>query len=456
MSQEQQQGQTQGENYQDIKEALEYQIDIVLRLEEERLLLIKESKIQKQKIKELQDTIEKINPDLQNKQNKQQDAQTQASIQIYSVGIDVQTQTEQGVIQSQLNEKYMINFTENDEDYNDSVLQYSQNQSIMTLEDDIDTFSIQEGKKSNTSDLLQKAQQILKKSEQKIQNFEEASQQKKKTTSSAAQKSLPIKSLNFKKKDGSSNSSLQSSHYQSTSEKLPTEKENTSISLNTEKKKEQNDIIAQELVKLTRENNSMRKEMQKLQELCKKHQKDNVDMKKLIDVKNEMLDKLRMEVAELSLVLNNDKYKSIRTIEGELKKSKQQNAELKKEYERVFEEKNEIKEELSQFKVILSKITEEYDKINNKNSEGDINIKKENEKLKEKLQEQEKQQKFLKEQMHYKEASVQEIKTENQKLLEEIEYYKHVSIKSKEYAQKAIQDIDFYRNILKQHNINLS
>lgn len=38
-------------------------------------------------------------------------------------------------------------------------------------------------------------------------------------------------------------------------------------------------------------------------------------MKKMLDVKNEMLDKLRMEVAELSLVLNNDKYKSIRTIE---------------------------------------------------------------------------------------------------------------------------------------------
>lgn len=38
-------------------------------------------------------------------------------------------------------------------------------------------------------------------------------------------------------------------------------------------------------------------------------------MKKMLEVKNEMLDKLRVEVAELSLVLNNDKYKSIRTIE---------------------------------------------------------------------------------------------------------------------------------------------
>lgn len=38
-------------------------------------------------------------------------------------------------------------------------------------------------------------------------------------------------------------------------------------------------------------------------------------MKRMLEVKNEMLEKLRVEVAELSLVLNNDKSKSIRTIE---------------------------------------------------------------------------------------------------------------------------------------------
>lgn len=34
-----------------------------------------------------------------------------------------------------------------------------------------------------------------------------------------------------------------------------------------------------------------------------------------MDVKNEMLEKLRVEVAELSLVLNNDKFKSLRQVE---------------------------------------------------------------------------------------------------------------------------------------------
>ena len=37
----------------DIKEELEHQIDIVLRLEEERIILLKENKFQKTKIKEL-------------------------------------------------------------------------------------------------------------------------------------------------------------------------------------------------------------------------------------------------------------------------------------------------------------------------------------------------------------------------------------------------------------------
>lgn len=38
-----------------------------------------------------------------------------------------------------------------------------------------------------------------------------------------------------------------------------------------------------------------------------------------MEVKNKALEKLRNEVTELSLALNNDRYKSIRTIENELK-----------------------------------------------------------------------------------------------------------------------------------------
>lgn len=47
----------------------------------------------------------------------------------------------------------------------------------------------------------------------------------------------------------------------------------------------------------------------------KKKDKDHQDLKKQMDVKNEMLNKLRTEVAELSLLINNDKFKSIKLME---------------------------------------------------------------------------------------------------------------------------------------------
>ena len=54
----------------------------------------------------------------------------------------------------------------------------------------------------------------------------------------------------------------------------------------------------------------------------KKKDKENMELKRSIEVKNEMLDKLRTEVAELSLMINNDKFKSVRTVEAELRKAK--------------------------------------------------------------------------------------------------------------------------------------
>ncbi len=49
----------------------------------------------------------------------------------------------------------------------------------------------------------------------------------------------------------------------------------------------------------------------------KKKDKDNAELRKQIDIKNEMLERLRKELAELSLIMNNDKFKSLRTVEVE-------------------------------------------------------------------------------------------------------------------------------------------
>lgn len=62
--------------------------------------------------------------------------------------------------------------------------------------------------------------------------------------------------------------------------------------------------------------------MKKQEDNLKKRDKDNNDLKKQIEVKNEMLNKLRTENAELSLIVNNDKFKSVKQLESDLKKCK--------------------------------------------------------------------------------------------------------------------------------------
>jgi hypothetical protein len=54
-----------------------------------------------------------------------------------------------------------------------------------------------------------------------------------------------------------------------------------------------------------------------MEEAMKKKDKDNAELRKQIDIKNEMLERLRKELAELSLIMNNDKFKSLRTVEVE-------------------------------------------------------------------------------------------------------------------------------------------
>ena len=83
------------------------------------------------------------------------------------------------------------------------------------------------------------------------------------------------------------------------------------------------------MVKLTRELNLNNKQFKKLEEQFKKKEKENDELLKQIEVKNKALEKLRNEVTELSMVINSDKFKSIRSLESELRKYKIQS----KEYE---------------------------------------------------------------------------------------------------------------------------
>ena len=56
-------------------------------------------------------------------------------------------------------------------------------------------------------------------------------------------------------------------------------------------------------------------------EQYKKSEKENLELKKNMQAKQNALDKLRKERDELWAIVNTDKYKSIQSIENEQKKS---------------------------------------------------------------------------------------------------------------------------------------
>lgn len=69
---------------------------------------------------------------------------------------------------------------------------------------------------------------------------------------------------------------------------------------------------------LTRDQNVMRRDAKKMDDKMKQKDKEILEQKKLIEVKNETLEKLRNELQDLGLLINNDKFKSLRVIEGEI------------------------------------------------------------------------------------------------------------------------------------------
>ena len=66
----------------------------------------------------------------------------------------------------------------------------------------------------------------------------------------------------------------------------------------------------------------MRRELKKFEEKVKSKDKEILDQKRLIEVKNDTLEKLRNEIQDLGLLINNDKFKSLSVIEGDLAKCK--------------------------------------------------------------------------------------------------------------------------------------
>ena len=55
--------------------------------------------------------------------------------------------------------------------------------------------------------------------------------------------------------------------------------------------------------------------LRNLNENLKKSDKENTDLNRSLEVKSEMLEKYRVEVAEMGLMINENKFKSLRVLD---------------------------------------------------------------------------------------------------------------------------------------------
>ena len=138
-------------------------------------------------------------------------------------------------------------------------------------------------------------------------------------------------------------------------------KENDASMIGNIPKISEKELLTQEIVKLTKESNNFKFHFRKLAETIKKLEKENSELKKSCEVKNETLEKLRKEIADLSKILNTDKFKSIKTIENDLFKALSLNKSLQGELILKEKENSIMQEDLNNLKLILEKLTNDYE-----------------------------------------------------------------------------------------------
>lgn len=98
----------------------------------------------------------------------------------------------------------------------------------------------------------------------------------------------------------------------------------------------------------------------------KKLEKENFELKRTNEVKTENLEKLRKEIFEISKMFNSDKYKTVRNLECEMKRVMIENKTLKENVNSSHASKQELELEIENFKSILEKMTQEMERLRNK------------------------------------------------------------------------------------------
>jgi len=133
-------------------------------------------------------------------------------------------------------------------------------------------------------------------------------------------------------------------------------------------------VLTNELVMMNREANKLKGELRQVQDQLKKSEKENYDLRKGIEGKENSLEKVRKERDELWAIVNTDKFKTLRQLEQEKAAIESERKDLKERCERLNSEQTQESSTVESLKSKLEQIEVENGHLKEKEQKREILI----------------------------------------------------------------------------------
>ena len=204
-------------------------------------------------------------------------------------------------------------------------------------------------------------------------------------------------------------------------------------------------------MEINKDNTKLRKENKILAQAIKKMDKEQKEVILKFKQRDETIQKLRDENAEISLMINNDRSVSIKQIQFELEKAKNGLKIVTCDNEILVDENSELKKRLTD---LISNAELMKHKLLEFNSEIKANkdVKSDLKKLVNELKDREKQIEDLKKHTERSISGVDKYKDMYENEMQEKENMRNIAERNKAHLERALEDLDFYRKILQKQD----
>ena len=129
-----------------------------------------------------------------------------------------------------------------------------------------------------------------------------------------------------------------------------------------------NQVLTNELVNVNRELTKLKAENRLHGESSKKIEKENIELKKSQAAKQNALDKLRKERDELWAIVNTEKYKSIQSLEQDMKRAVQTSKDAEDELEKIKLQREQVEREKAELEGQIKEVKYENEMLRERDS----------------------------------------------------------------------------------------